>query len=393
MSYRVTTKRGFNIPSHQHNGDFAPAKTETVIIPSTTQPQFGSMCVVDIKETNLLVHNLVLQMNVSAITVMTSGMFVPSAFWIDHIDYVINGSIIDTVYPLDQCLKPQLFYRDEDRALLNQSQGAYNSTAQRIAMATSANSYYLNLQDCFRQASSTALLENVHNVQLRIFFNPLANITAGTGVATATFNSLNLLMKCTRLREAESNCLRMELAKKGSIHNRFCSVKPQTFPVNSGVSSVQQTLSAITGPVAMLAFVVRPLASLIGNNAYQFTAISSFEIMNSSAQNLVGGQPISNSQALLINGNEVVRSSYLTETALGTVDNKANVYCYSFAADACDAVMHGVSSGVYQFTGNESIKINFAGSLAAGVQIDVLAFEENVLEINKGSAKKRQYHN
>jgi hypothetical protein len=250
----------------------------------------------------------------------------------------------------------------------------------------------LNLQDCFRQSGSTALLENVHNVQLRIFFNPLANITAGTGTATATFNSLNLLMKCTRLRDAESNCLRMELAKKGSIHNRFCSVKPMTFSVNSGVSSVQQTLSAITGPISMLVFVVRPVASLTGNNAYQFTAINSFEILNSSGQNLIGGQPMSNSQALLINGNEIARSSYLTETALGTADNKANVYCYSFAADACDALLHGVSNGVFQFTSNESLKINFVGALGAGVQIDVLAFEENVLEINKGSAKKRQFH-
>ena len=87
------------------------------------------------------------------------------------------------------------------------------------------------------------------------------------------------------------------------------------------------------------------------------------------------------------------RSSYLTETALGTADNKANVYIYSFSADCSDALMNGVSSGVYNFSGNEVLRVNFVGSLGASVQIDVLCYEESVLEITKGSARKRQYLN
>lgn len=386
-SGKIQLKAGVRVPAHQHVTDYAPAKSEIVIVPSTNQPTFGSMFTIDIRELNILVHEIVLQFNLSAITVMTSGSFVPAQFLIDHIDFVMNGNILDTYFPLDQFLQAQLFQRDEDRALMNVASGHYASTAQRQALATSANSYYLPLFDFFREAKTVALLENCHNVQLRVFMNPLVNCVSGTGTATANINSCNLLMRVTRLRESEANQIRKEKVN----HYKMNDLRTQSNTIQSGVSSANIVLSAITGPVSHLVFVVRPSASLTGNSAFAFTAINSYEILNSSGQNFVGGQAISNSQALLVVGNNNTKSSYLSETALGITNNNANVYIYSFSADCVASASDAVSLGTHQFTGAEQLRVNFAGALGANVQVDILAYSEALLSLGPNSVKKSVY--
>ena len=389
---KIMTKKGVSIPAHQHVSDFIPKKTETVIIPSTNQPSFGSMFTIDIRELNVIIHNLCLQFNLSAISVMTSGSYVPAQFLVDHIDYVMNGAIAYTAYPLDQFLQAQLFQRDEDRLLMNIASGSYNSATQRQTMASGVNSYYLPLFDFFKQAKSIPLLENAHNVQLRIFMQPLVSSTIGTGTATASINSCNLLMNCTRLREEEANMLRQQMYFNKASHFKFNDLKVQSYTVNSGVSATNIVMSAITGPISFLVFVVRPSASLTGAGEFAFTAISQYEILNSAGQNIVGGQPISNSQALLVLGNANTRSSYLAETALGITNNNANVYVYSFGADCSESASNAVGLGNYKFTGSEQLKLTFTGSLGASTQVDILAYTESLVSFTKGSVKKSEWH-
>ena len=47
-----------------------------------------------------------------------------------------------------------------------------------------------------------------------------------------------------------------------------------------------------------LFFVVRPVASLIKETAYQFTAVSNSALSDSTSSNCVGGQPIPSALAL-----------------------------------------------------------------------------------------------
>jgi hypothetical protein len=388
---RIVSKKGYVFPEAQYNCDYVPSASETVIIPSTNTPSWGSMLTIDFREQACLLQKLTLQFNLSAITVMTSGMYVPAQFFIDHIDYVQNGQIIDTHYPLDLFLRAQIFQRDEDRALENVASGSYSSTSQRTTLATAANSYYLPLFDYFRQAQQIPMLEPSHNLQLRIFLQPLASVTSGTGTATASITSINLLAKVIRLREKEAVALKNEMALKKQLHFKFNDLKQQSITVLSGTTSTSLVLNAITGPVSYLFFVVRPSASLTGNSAFAFTAISQYELMNSSGQNFVGGQPISNSQALLVLGNDIAKSSYLSETALGITNNNTNVYVYSFAADPVDSEINGVSSGTHNFTGNEQLKITFTSSLGANVQVDVYAYVESVLGVSKTGVHKNTY--
>jgi hypothetical protein len=219
----------------------------------------------------------------------------------------------------------------------------------------------------------------------------LADVTAGTGTAAATINSVNLLTRVTRLRDGEVACIRKSLAAAKALTYRFNDLKQQSYTVNSGVSSTNIVLSAVTGPVSYLIFVVRPVASLTGNSAFAFTALTSFELLNSSGQNFVGGQSISNSEALLIIGNRCSKSSYLSETALGVTNNAANVYIYSFSADAAESAENAVSMGTHNFTGTEQLKVTFTSSLGAAVQVDVMAYTEAVLAVGTHSVKKGVY--
>ena len=96
MFQRHTTRSGVSVPEHQHSSDVSPAKTEIVITPSTNAAVFGASFLCDYKEKGVLLHDLCLQFNMSAISTMTSGMFVPAHFLIDHVDYMQSGNIIDS---------------------------------------------------------------------------------------------------------------------------------------------------------------------------------------------------------------------------------------------------------------------------------------------------------
>ena len=396
MSKSRTAKNNLNIPSHQHN-DYVPQKTETVAIQSASVPLWGNSFTIDLREKDVLVQELILQFNLSAITgtALVGAKYVPAQFFIDHIDYSQSGKIIDTFYPTNQFLTQQLFCYDEDRFVANCAAGVYSSPAQRIAMAANQNMYYLPLFDFFKQAKgSMPLLEANHAVQLRVFLQPLANVisvTSGT-VPTGSIIACNMLMKCIRLREQEVTALKNDMVKSGALSFKYTDLKPQISQVVAGSASYSINLQSLTGPCAFIYFVVRPTNGLTGENQFAYLPILSYEIANSSGTNIIGGQAITASQAQLIDGNRYSKSTYFAETALGLTDNKANVYMYSFTADPEAAIREGVSNGSYTFTGAEVLKINFPSALATACQIDIHCYTESVISMTRTSVTRQQFH-
>ena len=100
---------------------------------------------------------------------------------------------------------------------------------------------------------------------------------------------------------------------------------------------VTQTTIVLTpffGYIAALFFVVRPVALLTQDSAYQFTAISNFAILDSTLSNCVGGQPIPNALALNYLNQFYSTSLYTFETAIGknlagpVVNSSTNVYAW-----------------------------------------------------------------
>jgi hypothetical protein len=372
-----------------------------MIIPSTSQPAFGSYFVLDIKERNILIHNLALQFNCSAITGRTGDAtyyphFSPAYFWWTRIEVVINGQVMTTHYNSEQFIMNQLFQEDEDRIFVNNCAGNYASIQQRNTMSTTAGSSYIcTLKTLFDQIHYP-LLADAHSVQLRVYTDSLTNIVAvsgGTGTAVATINYVNLIAKISRL-DINTSSQQLALMNRSPQHNIFHDLRYGTFNVASGVSSTTVVLTPIVGKVAALFFTIRPTASLTGDSAYQYTAISNFSILDSTSTNCVGGQPITSQVALQYLAQAWFRSSYTTETSTGSnlagtvVNNSANVYCWSFSSDPVSAITYGRALSSRQFIGNEQLQLTFTSALAANVQVDVYALTESILEQGSGYVKK-----
>ena len=91
---KTVTKSGLNVGHHQAN-EIPQMKNETVIIPSTSNPSFGSYFIFDMKEKGCYLHNLSIQLQVGPLTI-TSPVnipanyphFNPAVFWYTRIEFI-----------------------------------------------------------------------------------------------------------------------------------------------------------------------------------------------------------------------------------------------------------------------------------------------------------------
>ena len=395
MSSFVVNKHGHNVAQSQHI-NVPHMKHESIIIPSTSAPSWGGYFVIDFRERNCVLHDLILQFNASALTGYTgtnatSPRYTPAYFWFSRIELVQNNNVIDTIYANQQFLMNQLFNFDEQRNLINLGCGAYNNTTQRATLAATANAYYVDLWNYFQQGH-LPILSQKDDLQVRIYMDTLAN-NAVTGTATltaspiSTINSCNLIAKVTRLHSSDiSN--RLKSIQSRPEHYKFNELRFGTFAINSGVSQTSIVLTPLTGHCNYLFFTVRPTASVTGEGYYNYTAITNFAILDGTSTNIVGGQAIPSAMGLLYLGRDWSKSSYLSETALSTTNNGANVYIWSFSASCVETAETGVDINTYRFTGNEQLQITFTGSLAAGVTVDVYAHMASLVEVSHNAVKK-----
>ena len=97
-------------------------------------------------------------------------------------------------------------------------------------------------------------------------------------------------------------------------------------------------MTPFVGNIVGLFFVIRPVASLTQDSAYQFTDISNFAILDSTSSNCVGGQSIPSALALNYSNQFYSRSIYTSETSIGCnlagtdVNNSAIVFAWSFSS-------------------------------------------------------------
>jgi hypothetical protein len=276
---------------------------------------------------------------------------------------------------------------DEDRMLNNFSAGMYSSIAHRNTLSTTNSTWYLPIKSLFNQTSFNVLTQN-HEIQLRVYMNTLANVcnqSTLTGTPVVTINSVNLIARITRL-DSETVNQSMQQISRAPRHYLFYETRYATFNVSAGVSATTLVLTQIVGKVSQFYFVVRPIASITGNNAFSFTPIQSFNLLSSGGESMVGGVPIPSNLNLLVQGKWWCKTSYLADAFNGT--SNSYVYTYSFSADPFRAYSSGTNYTTRNFIGAEQLIINFASTLGAGVQIDLYALMESGLEQTATSIKK-----
>ena len=138
--------RGLNISNNQHSNVPRNLRHEILTIPSTSQFAFGGYGILDFKEKNVRVHELILAFNTSAVSGLTGSVINypnlnPAFHWFTRIELCLNNVVVDTLYPDAQFILNQLFYDDEDRTLNNYSAGHYSSLAQRNILSTTAGQF------------------------------------------------------------------------------------------------------------------------------------------------------------------------------------------------------------------------------------------------------------
>ena len=386
---RTVNHQGLNIPASQHTVIPSGLKHETVIIPSTSQPNWGGYFVFDFKEKALSLHNIAIQFNVSPLTGMTGGTslrYTSAYSWFNRIEIVINNQVIDTIYPHQQFLLNNLFNFDEDRALINKAAGDYKTISTRQTLASATSDYFVNLWTLFNQ-THLSLLYPKDDVQLRVYMDTLANNAVCSGTATSdpisTIRAANLICSITRYSGEVNNSKLLHLSKQIE-HYKFTELRYGTYSSNSGSASYTYVLNSIVGKVDYIIFTIQA-TNQVGEGDLSFIPLLNFSILDSTSTNITGGQPVNGVYALTLLCKDWVHSSYFTEvSALYT----PNAYIYSFGADPTATAKYGASYNHHQFQGNEQLQINFSAAIANNFTVNVYAHVQAVIEVGPTYVKK-----
>ncbi len=386
---KVKNSDNLIIPSYQFTDMPGNLRNENYIIPSTSAPSWGGFFTFDFREKGVIIHNLAIQFNISNTTGLTGTVtnypnFNPAYFWIQRLELVIGGNVIDTRYPIEQFLHNNFFYSDETRLKTNTAVGLYSSLAARNALATSASTVYIDMFTFFELAHFP-MLTSASDLQIRVYVDTLANqinTSTLTGTPINTINSANLVAKITRLSSNENSKLMSQLMK-GPQHFLFNEMRYGATTISAGATNCNWVLSSIVGPVSYLFFTVRNSNALTGNSQFSFNQILSFSILDSTSTNIVGGQNLSDGLSRNILNKDWTLSTYSTETG-----NGAYAYLYSFGSDPVVTATTGAKYGHHLFNGSEQLQIIFTSALASSVQIDMYASVHAVLEVTPSYVKK-----
>jgi hypothetical protein len=342
---------------------------------------------------------VILAFNINAVggyteTVVGNGLtnqtprFCPSPFFIQKIDVVQSGECLQTIYPDSAFLRQQLFSKEDDRLQEGAAQGVYSSNSNRRNMSIVNSNWYLPLKTVFNE-SLLPILKIEQSVEIRVWLNPLANLITTTGLTvsslTAPINSCSAIVKITKLPPAElaKELQALQLKPK---HYRFFESRYVNGTAQAGTTSFSLPLTNIVGKVSNIFFVVRPTASMTLDNAFSYTDIASFSILDGGSSNIVGGQDITSLYNRTIQSKHWNRSFYLMDAFNGT--SNAYVFQYSWSLQPFDSTNNGKSNTFRLFSGAEILRIQFNSSLAATYDITFFALTQNYVEQSKNGVRK-----
>jgi hypothetical protein len=386
-SNRVYDKStGLNLQTYQRNAASSGLRHEVITIPSDTAASFGNYFTISLRETNIFVHQLLLQFTANAVAGMTTNpRYTPANFWISRIELFSSGTVIDTIYPSELHILNNLFWDDADRMSINKAAGHYANVAQRVALAAATSTYYVNLRSFIDQLHYPLLTAN-HNLQLRVYMDTLANNTvASSGTATnSDVTACNLIARVSRIEQGLASQLLQEMSVR-PFDNFFHQTRlfSTTVTCSSTSTSSRLILSPIVGSVPFMFFTVRSTSNLVKDDYFNYSAVTSFAFLDGAGQNIVGGSqlPASLVQDTLMRewtlsnfcaeNNSSLLSAYLTGF------NGSNAYLYSFSSDPITAFKTGSLLGARRFNGTELLEIYF--SATGTYQVDCYFFTENIL--------------
>ena len=376
-----------NVAQSQHSGNWPRNMTHSIIsIPSQSAFSFGSVSTIDLKMKSIKIHELILAFNTNAITGTQAANgtypYVASCYqWVNKLEIIVNGTVVDTLYGDHQLILQNLYNSDEDRLSTNLASGSYsNAATNRYTMSnTNGSNWYLSLKCLMNQAHFFLGTQN-HEIQLRVSLNNLSNIISVgtlTGAPSMTINSVNLLARITQLDSPTNQRLLLEMQKVPK-HSLFLATRYQSFILQSGITTSTSVMTAITGSVHSIYFVIRYTNAMTGAAQTSFNSIKDFSINGADGANIVGGVQLPSNLNLLIQNRHWFESTFSCEGYSGV--NNSNVYTYCFSVDPASSFKNASHLSTKIMTGNEQLLINFNSALTSTAQLDIWALVEQSLE-------------
>jgi hypothetical protein len=381
---------GHNIPHHQQPAAISSLRHETMSVPSSTVPSFGSQFSISFTSKNVQLEEMILEFYVSALsglTVSNSGTaaYVSAWFWPSRIDMYLGSQLIDSIYGLNNMLLQQVdSENDELRSLKNSAAGTWNSHTSRATASSSSGYWYLPLHTIFNQ-SAYKFVVGSPDLQLRVTMNSLADsysLTSGstaTGTPASTFYGCNLIARVTHL-PPQIVAEHTNYLSRTSLTFPFLETVLQTTSLTSGSTSYSVLLSGVTGMIPFFFIVIRG-ANPTGSSQYTFTGVSTFNLLDGSSSPLLGGTVIKDSFNRL-----VMTPRWMNNTTFS--DLGSGCYFYSFAMDPQSSIERASNTGGYQFRGNETLQLTFSSSLSANSQVDFIAYRYAGVNVQGNNIKK-----
>jgi len=454
-----TIVSGFNLPSKQANFHPSGMQQEISIIPSTSNCNWSGLTILDLKNKNIEIKNISLQFNLSGLGHNMGGLtytgknvvsrvlnhhvdtvpsvpanpnavppiafipevpgydvyddvlgpsqselpyLVPGVGFFSRIEIVQNNIILDTYFPSQQFILQNIIYSDKERVSNNNAMGNYNSVAQRQFKCAQSTSEYLVHLRTFIDQSRISILSNSHEIQLRLYMANLSDIVVipiGDDKAPCWSGAPQINVSCSAVvhqNNINANglaLLRSQAMSKMPHHSLFHDIRFGLYNSVAGAVNQRLVLTSIVGKISHFFFVLRK--DLTGPNAFKYSPIHTWELLNNGGTNIIGGSVLSTitTKKLL---SKISKSTYHNETPdnsniTGTIqDNGAYVYFWSFAEAkySVEALENGVAYGSHTFTGNEILNIHFLPDNKTPFTIEVYAYCENILEHSLTHVKK-----
>ena len=228
------------------------------------------ICYIDVNLVNYCIHEVVLQISLSAISGITPNAalflpaFAPAYKFVQNIAITNNNNMLDQVDGQYNYLMNVLYTSQEDSAFIHTAAGFYNNQQQRYNLSIVPTTFQIPLKFYFSQIRPEILHQN-SSIRIAILLDNLVNIInqgAIVGTPIVTINNISALCKVTKYsNELVANKL-IQLSRNPLLKT-YNTVAYQPFVIQANQSTATISLSNFVGQqIQFVYFVIKPSANL-----------------------------------------------------------------------------------------------------------------------------------
>lgn len=331
----------------------------------------GTGNVVDVCR-NLVFEFTVTNTGASAMTLM------PVPYWINNIQVLSAGSVLETLYSESLSFVDELFLMQNDEhilALQSLENFSYSNTTGYATNSTTlaagaSKTYFFNLYCCINRCQFMLSAVN-SQIALQFQFNAAPYTIASTST-TISMTGAQLIMSGYRYEDSVRNKLLDRYARNVTLFSYWQGRKEVQSNValsNSNTTSVQ--ITNFSGQKLACLFVGARPSGAVQDNQYNFDLLSQIDLKNAGS-------------SVFLNGLNYREYTYMTADSFpSSAFYSSNFFCMPFSIDCYNSLRDGLMRGNLELNPNYSLYI--LDSVSATREIVVLGYQLSKVYIKGGN--------